>query len=48
MKLQKNLHHNKLEGNMTMCALITFTEVPLKTWAKPRGGVEGPGPEEEN
>jgi hypothetical protein len=34
---------------MTMCALITFTEVPLKTWAKPRGGgVEGPGPEEEN
>jgi hypothetical protein len=38
MKLQKNLHHNKLEGNMTMCALITFTEVPLKTWAKPGGG----------
>jgi hypothetical protein len=23
---------------MTMCALITFTEVPLKTWAKPGGG----------
>jgi hypothetical protein len=21
-----------------MCALITFTEVPLKTWAKPGGG----------
>ncbi len=23
---------------MTICALITFTEVPLKTWANPRRG----------
>jgi hypothetical protein len=38
MKLQRNLHCKKLEGNMTICALITFTEVPLKTWANPRRG----------
>jgi hypothetical protein len=37
MKLQRNLHCKKLEGNITMCALITFTEVPLKTWANPGG-----------